>query len=84
MKLGIGVGIFVAVFIGMFAFVYGAIRLDMFLNPWLKEVSYSGWFWFSAHSSTLSYINGTRGWIIAGTIISAIWSVGITLRFLWK
>ncbi len=68
----------VAIFIGMFAMMYGAVRWDSFANPWLKEVPYNGWSWLTTrHAMTLSYINGTIGWIVMALILSGVFSVMI-------
>jgi len=66
-------------FCGVFAGIYGIIRLDLLLNPWLKEVPYSRWSWLTTrHASTLSYINGTVGWIILAAIFGGAFAFLLT------
>lgn len=73
MKLLKFLGIFVLTLVGVSAGVYGCIRLDVLINPWLKELTYSRWMWLTTrHAAALSYLNGTAGWWILTLIVGVV------------
>lgn len=66
--------VFVAVFLVLAVCSFGGIKLDLQLNPWVRQVTQIRWYNFltSHHGITFLYLHKGHLWLIAPFLLSML------------